>query len=305
MQAYFAPMNAGRALIRDLISSRSNKPTISCEFFPPKTDEGFETLWQTLTKLKPFGLDFVSVTYGAGGSTQSRSKDVTAKIVADFNLPTLAHLTCVGSTKEELQNIVADYAKLGIHNILALRGDPVAGPGTEWISNDSGFKYASELVKMIKSMNDFSIGVAAFPEKHPESKSLEFDARILLQKQQAGADFAITNLFFDAEHYFRLIERMQKIGCTMPVIPGIMPVTSANQIERFSKLSGAVFPSDLKTKFEAISHDDKAVSDLGIEAATKLCEELLASGAPGIHMYTLNRASSTIAIFENLGLKKN
>lgn len=298
-------MNAGKTLIRDLIFHKSGQPTFSCEFFPPKTDEGFETLWQTLKALQPYGLDFVSVTYGAGGSTQSASKDVTAKIVSDFNLPTLAHLTCVGSTRAELQSIVSDYATLGIHNILALRGDPVAGPGTAWVSTEDGFNFASELVGMLKQMNDFSIGVAAFPEKHPESQSLEFDAQILLQKQKAGADFAITNLFFDAEHYFRLIVRLREIGCTMPVIPGIMPVTNVNQIDRFTTLSGAVFPEELRAQFEDIADDAKAVVNLGIESATKLCQELLDGGAPGIHMYTLNRATSTIAIFENLGLKKN
>lgn len=298
-------MNAGKTLIRDLISQKSGRPTFSCEFFPPKTDEGFETLWQTLSNLQPYGLDFVSVTYGAGGSTQSTSKDVTSKIVSDFNLPTLAHLTCVGSTKAELQAIVSEFASLGIHNILALRGDPVAGPGTEWVSTPNGFDYASQLVEMLSQMNNFSIGVAAFPEKHPESDSLELDAQVLLQKQKAGADFAITNLFFEANHYFDLVARLRAIGCTLPVIPGIMPLTNVNQIDRFTKLSGAVFPSDLKAKFESIAGDANAVVQLGIDAATNLCQELLSGGAPGIHMYTLNRATSTIAIFENLGLKKN
>lgn len=296
-------MNAGKTLIRDLISQKSGRPTFSCEFFPPKTDEGFETLWQTLSNLQPYGLDFVSVTYGAGGSTQSTSKDVTSKIVSDFNLPTLAHLTCVGSTKAELQAIVSEFASLGIHNILALRGDPVAGPGTEWVSTPNGFDYASQLVEMLSQMNNFSIGVAAFPEKHPESDSLELDAQVLLQKQKAGADFAITNLFFEANHYFDLVDRLRAIGCTLPVIPGIMPLTNVNQIDRFTKLSGAVFPSDLKAKFESIAGDANAVVQLGIDAATNLCQELLSGGAPGIHMYTLNRATSTIAIFENLGLK--
>lgn len=296
-------MNAGKTLIRDLISQKSGRPTFSCEFFPPKTDEGFETLWQTLSNLQPYGLDFVSVTYGAGGSTQSTSKDVTSKIVSDFNLPTLAHLTCVGSTKAELQAIVSEFASLGIHNILALRGDPVAGPGTEWVSTPNGFDYASQLVEMLSQMNNFSIGVAAFPEKHPESDSLELDAQVLLQKQKAGADFAITNLFFEANHYFDLVARLRAIGCTLPVIPGIMPLTNVNQIDRFTKLSGAVFPSDLKAKFESIAGDANAVVQLGIDAATNLCQELLSGGAPGIHMYTLNRATSTIAIFENLGLK--
>jgi methylenetetrahydrofolate reductase (NADPH) len=298
-------VNGGKTLIGDLIASKSGQPTFSCEFFPPKTDEGFATLWQTIETLAAYKPDFVSVTYGAGGSTQSTSRDVTAKIVADFNIPALAHLTCVGSTAEELSNIVKDYAKLGIHNILALRGDPVAGPGTSWVSTPNGFDYASELVQLLNSLNDFSIGVAAFPEKHPESKSLEFDAQILLQKQQAGADFAITNLFFDSSRYFNLVELLREIGCTMPVIPGIMPVTNINQIERFTTLSGAIFPTDLRQQFEDIADDSDAVVELGVKAATTLCKQLLAGGAPGIHMYTLNRSTSTQAVFENLGLQKS
>jgi methylenetetrahydrofolate reductase (NADPH) len=298
-------MNAGKTLIRDLIASKSGGPTFSCEFFPPKTDEGFATLWQTIETLAPYNPDFVSVTYGAGGSTQSTSRDVTAKIVADFNIPTLAHLTCVGTTAQELSTIVKDYADLGIHNILALRGDPVAGPGTKWVSTPDGFDYASQLVELLSSMNEFSIGVAAFPEKHPESASLEFDAQILLQKQQAGADFAITNLFFDSSYYFNLVRLLREIGCTLPVIPGIMPVTNINQIERFTTLSGAVFPNQLHEEFRAIADDNDAVIALGIKAATALCRELLDGGAPGIHMYTLNRSTSTQAVFENLGLKKN
>lgn len=298
-------MNAGKTLIRDLIANNSGRPTFSCEFFPPKTEEGFETLWQTIKTLAPYRPDFVSVTYGAGGSTQSTSRDVTAKIVSDFNIPTLAHLTCVGSTKDELENIANEYAKLGIHNILALRGDPVAGPGTKWVSTPNGFDYASQLVELLHELGNFSIGVAAFPEKHPESDSLEKDAQVLLAKQEAGADFAITNLFFEASHYFRLLELMEKIGCSIPVIPGIMPLTNISQIERFTTLSGAVFPSELANRFRQIENDPNAIVDLGVEAATKLCEELLAGGAPGIHLYPLNRSTSSQRIFENLGLQKN
>lgn len=298
-------MNAGKTLISDLISNKSGQPTFSCEFFPPKTEEGFATLWQTIETLAPYNLDFVSVTYGAGGSTQSTSRDVTAKIVSDFNIPTLAHLTCVGRTRDELTDTANEYAKLGIHNILALRGDPVAGPGTNWVSTPNGFDYASQLVELLHGLGNFSIGVAAFPEKHPESKSLEQDAQVLLAKQKAGADFAITNLFFEASHYFKLIELMENIGCTLPVIPGIMPLTNVNQIERFSTLSGAVFPTELADRFKAIANDSEAVIDLGVEAATNLCEELLAGGAPGIHLYPLNRSTSAQKIFENLGLKKN
>lgn len=298
-------MNAGKTLIRDLIANKSGQPTFSCEFFPPKTEEGFATLWQTIETLAPYGPDFVSVTYGAGGSTQTTSRDVTAKIVSDFNIPTLAHLTCVGSTKDELLNIANEFAELGIHNILALRGDPVAGPGTNWVSTPNGFDYASQLVELLNELGNFSIGVAAFPEKHPESKSLEQDAQVLLAKQKAGADFAITNLFFDASHYFKLLDLMQSIGCTLPVIPGIMPLTNVNQIERFTTLSGAVFPTELANRFNLVSNDNSAVVELGIEVATQLCEELLAGGAPGIHLYPLNRSTSAQKIFENLGLKKN
>ena len=299
MQGILRPYGQRRNVIRDLFGAT---PTFSCEFFPPKTPEGEATLWKTIESLQHFRPDFVSVTYGAGGSTQDISLAVTSSIVRDFSIPTLAHLTCVGRTSEEIENIIERFAEAGVHDILALRGDPSTGPGTEWVTTPGGFTYAIELVEMLRKRGDMSIGVAAWPSGHPESKSKNQDARVLADKQRAGADFAITNLFFDADHYFSMVEEAAAHGCDMPILPGLMPVTNVSQIERFTTLSGAKFPQHLTEKFHAIADDAAAVESLGVDVVTELAEKLLAGGAPGIHMYTLNRSSSTRRVFENLGV---
>lgn len=297
--AYFAPV-----LIRDVLADLRNRGELSfsCEFFPPKTSEAETTLWSTLDTLGAFAPSFVSVTYGAGGSTQEISLGVTRHIIESSGLPTLAHLTCVGASKAELEAIIDSFAEAGVHNILALRGDPAAGPGTPWVTADGGFTYAIELVELLSQRGDFSIAVSAFPEGHPESQSLDADAKVLADKQRAGADFAITNLFFTASHYFDLVERAAKFGCDMPILPGLMPVTSFSQIQRFRTLSGAEFPTSLANKFEAIKDDPEAVISLGIDATTALAHELIDGGAPGVHLYTLNRSRSTKAILSNLGV---
>lgn len=291
-------------LIRDVLRDlrQAGELSYSCEFFPPKTPEGEATLWTTMEKLRPFSPSFVSVTYGAGGSSQDVSLGVTERIVKQTGIPTLAHLTCVGATRAELEVTVDKFAVAGINNILALRGDPVSGPGTPWVTTDGGFTYAIELVEMLRERGDFSIGVSAFPEGHPESRDLDADAKLLADKQKAGADFAVTNLFFAAEHYFDMLERSSRFGCSMPILPGLMPVTSFKQIERFSTLSGAEFPADLAARFDAIKDDAEAVIELGIESTTQLAQQLIAGGAPGVHLYTLNRSRSTREIFTNLGV---
>ena len=291
-------------LIRDVLANLRARGELSysCEFFPPKTEEGHHTLRTTLDKLVAFAPSFVSVTYGAGGSTQDISLDVTRYIMETSGLPTLAHLTCVGASKVELAATIDRFAEAGVHNILALRGDPVAGPGTPWVTAEGGFTYAIELVEMLRERGDFSIGVSAFPEGHPESSSLDADAKVLADKQRAGADFAITNLFFSAHHYFDLVERAAKFGCDMPILPGLMPVTAYNQIERFTALSGAEFPTELAERFDAIKDDSEAVITLGIESTTELAQQLISGGAPGVHLYPLNRSRSTRAILTNLGV---
>jgi methylenetetrahydrofolate reductase (NADPH) len=286
-------------MIRELFGG---KPTFSCEFFPPKTADGEATLWNTIDSLSKYRPDFVSVTYGAGGSNQETSLHVTSTLVNQKQLATIAHLTCVGRTAAELSDIVDLYANAGVRDILALRGDPVTGAGTAWQTTPGGFTYAIELVEMLRNKGEFSIGVAAFPEGHPESHSREQDARVLADKQKAGAHFAMTNLFFNVDDYFRMIDDAAKFGCDMPIVPGLMPLTNVSQIERFTTLSGAAFPASLAEKFRAISDDADAVLALGVEVATELAQKLLHGGAPGIHIYSLNKATSTARIFDNLGV---
>ena len=277
-------------------------PVFSFEFFPPKTDAGEATLWRALRELEPLAPSFVSVTYGAGGSTRDRTVAVTGRIATETTLTPMAHLTCVGSTVDELHGVIAEYADAGVTAILALRGDPPGGPGADWQPTPGGLDHAEDLVRLIASLGDFDIGVAAFPEGHPEAMSLEQDAAVLAAKQQAGASFAVTQFFFRAEDYFDLLERAGRHGVTMPIVPGIMPVTNVRQIERFAKLSGAAFPVDLAERFHALGEDPDAVRALGVESATRLCSDLLDGGAPGLHFYTLNRSTATREIYLGLGL---
>lgn len=276
--------------------------SFSFELFPPKTDEGERMLWQTVREIEALRPTFVSVTYGAGGSTQDRTVRLTGEIARDTTLTPVAHLTCVGASREEIREVIGSYAAEDVRTILALRGDPPTGLGTAWEPHPGGLEHAVDLVELIRSLGSFSIGVAAFPEGHPESPSLEHDARILALKQQAGADFAITQLFFQVEDYVRMVDTANAAGCTMPIIPGIMPVTNVSQIERFADLSGAVFPAALAERFQSVADDAEAVLALGVEVAADMCQRLLDAGAPGLHFYTLNRSRSTIEVYEALGL---
>ncbi len=278
----------------------SGEKSFSFEFFPPKTDEGESELWATLQQLEELHPAFVSVTYGAGGSTRDRTVSITARITEKANVPAVAHLTCVGSSVQEITEIVRQYRDAGIRNILALRDDPAGGPGALWVQHPGGLTHATELVELILSLGDFSVGVAAFPEGHPESSSRDDDARVLAMKQAAGAEYAITQLFFDVQDYISLVQRARDHGCTIPIVPGIMPVTNVNQIERFAALSGATFPEHLANKFREVADDPVAVRSLGVAVATDMCAELLECGAPGLHFYTLNRSTATVEIFRNL-----
>lgn len=293
-------MAGGASTVRDLLNGGEH--SFSFEFFPPKTDEGESTLWATLRELEALRPTFISVTYGAGGTTRDRTVRLTREIAHDTSMTPVGHLTCVSSTVDDLRRVVGEYADAGVRNMLALRGDPPSGPGAPWQKTPGGFDHAVELVEMIRSLGDFCVGVAAFPERHPESDSLDQDAHVLALKQQAGADFAITQLFFNVEDYRALIERARQHGVTMPIIPGIMPVTNVAQIQRFAQLSGAVFPDDLERQFVAVADDAKAVHELGVEVATRMCQELLKADAPGLHFYTLNRSTATREVYQNLGL---
>lgn len=280
----------------------SGQRSFSFELFPPKTDEGEAALWHTVRELEALDPSFVSVTYGAGGSTQDRTVRITRAIAEETTIPPVAHLTCVGASRDQLRAVIAQYADAGVTTMLALRGDPPGGAQAQWEPHPDGLSHADELVALIKELGNFTVGVAAFPEKHPESANLGQDARVLAAKQDAGAEFAVTQFFFVAQDYERLVEAAAAQGCTMPIIPGLMPVTNVAQIERFSELSGAEFPAALSARFRAIADDAEAVRLLGVEVAVELSEQLLAAGAPGLHFYTLNRSTSTRDVYLALGL---
>jgi methylenetetrahydrofolate reductase (NADPH) len=281
---------------------RGGARSYSFEFFPPKTDLGEQRLWQTIRELEGLNPSFVSVTYGAGGSTRDRTIRATEIIARETSLTPMAHLTCVGSTVEELRSVISDYASSGVRDILAIRGDPPGGLNQPWESHPGGLDHADQLVALIKSHGTFTVGVAAFPEGHPEAADLDEDAESLLRKQDAGADFAVTQFFFDSADYFRLRDRADARGVVLPIVPGIMPVTDFKQIERFSELSGAAFPEELARRFAQVGHDPEAVRQLGVSVATDMCQRLLAGGAPGLHFYTLNRSTATQEIYAALGL---
>jgi methylenetetrahydrofolate reductase (NADPH) len=280
----------------------SGERSFSFELFPPKTDDGERALWQTIRDLEGLNPTLISVTYGAGGSTRDRTVRIVAGIAAEPALTPLAHLTCVGASREDVRAVVDEFAAAGVRAILALRGDPPGGPGAPWTQHPDGFAHADELVEFIAAMGGFSVGVAAFPEGHPESPDLAADAVVLARKQDAGAEFAITQFFFDARDYERLVRDAAGHGCTMPILPGLLPVTNVAQIERFAALSGAAFPAELSARFALVKDDPDAVHALGVEVAADLAQRLLDLGAPGLHFYTLNRSTSTREVYEALGL---
>jgi methylenetetrahydrofolate reductase (NADPH) len=288
--------------LRDVLAA--GQRSFSFEFFPPKDDAGEAVLWQAMRRLEALGPTFVSVTYGAGGSTRDRTVRATRRMAEQTTLTPVAHLTCVGASRSELRRVIGEYADAGVRTVLAIRGDAPGGPGTPWTPHEDGVDTALDLVRMLRRLGDFSVGVAAFPEGHPESPSLEHDARVLALKEQAGADFAVTQFFFRAEDYFALVERAQRAGCTIPVIPGIMPVTNLRQIERFAALSGASLPAGLVAELRRVGDDPAAVREVGVQAATDLAARLLAGGAPGLHFYTLNRSTATLDIYTRLGLER-
>jgi methylenetetrahydrofolate reductase (NADPH) len=299
-RAVLATLTGMGATIRDRLGTGA--PTFSFEFFPPKTDEDEQILWRTIRQLEPLNPTFVSVTYGAGGATRDRTVEVTERIATDTTLLPMAHLTAVNHSVRELRHIVGRFAAAGIVNLLALRGDPPGDPQGEWVQHPDGLAYADDLVRLLRAAGDFSVGVAAFPFKHPRSPDVESDTRHFVAKCRAGADFAITQMFFEVEDYLRLRDRVAAEGCDIPIIPGIMPVVRMATIERSEQLSGAPFPARLAAQFEAVSEDPKAVRALGIGQASRLCERLLAEGAPGIHFITFNRSPVTREVWSNLRL---
>lgn len=281
----------------------SSAPTFSVEFFPPKDQHGEERLWGALHELHELSPDFVSVTYGAGGSTRDRTIRVTSEITSRTGIPTIAHLTCVGSTRDELISILQQYASSGITSILALRGDPEGGPSAPWTPTLGGFNHADELVSLAREMH-FEVGVAAFPDIHPASYgNFAQDLSVLLEKEQRGATFATTQFFFDAERYFNLVKALRASGSNLDVYPGILPITNVSQLRRMADLSGTPIPSQIQNRIEEVSDDSLAVKQIGIEIAVELSTQLLDGGVPGLHFYTMNSAASTLEIVQRVGLR--
>ena len=275
--------------------------TFSFEFFPPKDEEGEKRLWSAIASLDSIKPDFISVTYGAGGSTRDRTIKITSEITARTSVPTVAHLTCVGSTRDELVEILGKYREAGITSILALRGDPVGGPRAPWVTTPGGFDHADQLVELAQEVGSFTIGVAAFPDGHPASNGdFDKDIEVLIEKEKKGASFATTQFFFDADRWSALVEKLAAKGSTLPVIPGILPVTNVKQLNRMAELTGTPIPSTMLDALNRVSENPEDVQKLGVEIAIELCEKLIAAGAPGIHFYTMNTSTATREIFEEI-----
>lgn len=285
----------------DEIIAAKGEPVFSFEFFPPKSDDGERNLRAALEKLGPLAPDFVSVTYGAGGSTRHRTVQLTKWIKQDLGIEAMAHLSCVGATREELCGILDGLEEAGIENVLALRGDPPRGE-TNWKPHPGGLHYSTELAALISAEYSFCVGVACFPEVHPEAKDMTHDLRFLREKVTAGASFAITQLFFDNELYFQFVEEARAAGIDIPIIPGIMPITDVGQIKTITGMCKASIPAPLLEQLELRAGDPEAVLQLGVSYATLQCAELLARGAPGIQFFTLNRSQATRAILAALKL---
>jgi methylenetetrahydrofolate reductase (NADPH) len=280
---------------------RGGERSFSFEFFPPKDDEGERILWQSISDLEHLRPTFVSVTYGAGGTTRDRTVAITRRIARETSMLPMAHLTCVGHTTAELTEIVRQITEAGIRNVLALRGDPPGGPGTPWLSTPDGVDYAADLAALLKAQAaDLTVGVAAFPEGHRDARTLEEDTRVLKAKYDAGAQFAVTEMVLRASDYFALVERSRALGVDFPIIPGIMPILNLNSMRKMVELSGREIPDEVLARILPLQDDPAELRAEGIRIATELCDVLLDGGAPGLHFYTLNRSKATREIYQGL-----
>lgn len=298
-------MEAGPAL-RDVLADlrAAGRPSLSFEISPPRDEDAARLLWDSLRRVEALEPAFVSVTYGAGGSTRDRTVRVAGEVAATTTVPPVAHLTCVSASRAEVRQVVGELVDAGVRSVLALRGDPPGGPGSPWRQHPDGLGTALELVEMLREMGDLTVGVAAFPHGHPESADADADARVLALKARAGASFAVTQLFFEAARWTELVDRAAGHGSDMPVLPGLMSITALRQVERFERLSGAPVPADLVARLEDAHRTggDEAVRRAGVEHTVALGGELLAAGAPGLHLYTLNRSRAALEVAGALGL---
>jgi methylenetetrahydrofolate reductase (NADPH) len=275
-------------------------PTFSFEFFPPKDDVAESQLWEAIRRLEKLSPSFVSITYGAGGGTRDRTVRVTQRILEATSLTPMAHLTCVGHSVAELRSVVGHYASVGVRNILALRGDPQGGLGQPWVAHPEGLDHADQLVAFVKTLGDFTVGVAAFPDGHPESASRAEEVETLIRKERAGAQFAITQMVFDVDNYLRLRDELARRGSRLPVVPAIMPITNARQVFRMAQLAGQPMPTAVTDRLERHGDDAAGVRAEGLAIATESSRRLLDEGAAGIHFITMNRSSATLEVFGNL-----
>ncbi len=285
--------------IKEILDS---KRTISCEFFPPKTADGMDVVFRAVDRLQPFNPDFVSVTYGAGGSTRGFTEEIVTKIKSKARLEVMAHQTCVGQTQEEVHDSLARLEAAGIENVIALRGDLPQGDNAVAPAK-SGFSHASDLIGHIRGNFDFGVAAACYPEGHTESADLDADMEHTKLRVSQGADFLITQLFYNNNHYFDFVERAQKFGINVPILPGVLPILTTSQVRRFTTLCGAKIPPELDKQLDKFGEDDDAVRELGVEHATRQVRELWDAGVPGVHFYVLNRSYSVSKILANLGLK--